>query len=224
LCKTFFRAREILTFAPHFMMTPDQDIQRIYTKGFELFKQFGIKAVTMDQISQACGISKRTLYKHVDNKQDYLKKAFLFIAEVMHRELHAALNSANGNAIDELFAIEKFAELRMRGEEDKLIFQLGYYYPEVASILKKKREEIVFSFTRTNLNKGIDEGTYRNDLHIEHIAMLYYGHILALHESVISDTTLDLDDLRNTSLKYHIRGIASAKGLEYLNKLIQTEQ
>ena len=84
--KTFFRAREILTFAPHFMMTPDQDIQRIYTKGFELFKQFGIKAVTMDQISQACGISKRTLYKHVDNKQDYLKKAFLFIAEVMNRE------------------------------------------------------------------------------------------------------------------------------------------
>lgn len=178
----------------------------------------------MDQISQACGISKKTLYKYVDNKQDFLMKAFLFIAEVMKMELHAAVSSKKGNAIDELFAIEKFAELRVRGEEDKLIFQLGYYYPEVATILKKKREEIVFSFTRINLNKGIEEGTYRNDLHIEHIAMLYYGHILALHESVISDTTLDLDDLRKTSLKYHIRGIASAKGLDYLNKLIQTEQ
>jgi len=206
------------------MMTTDQDIHRIYAKGFELFKQFGIKAVTMDQISQACGISKKTLYKYVDNKQDFLMKAFLFIAEVMNMELREAVSSKKGNAIDELFAIEKFAELRIRGEEDKLIFQLGFYYPEVATVLKKKREEIVFSFTRINLNKGIDEGTYRKDLHIEHIAMLYYGHILALHESVVSDTTLDLDDLRNTSLKYHIRGIASAKGLDYLNKLIQTEQ
>ena len=102
----------------------------------------------MDQISQACGISKKTLYKYVDNKQDFLMKAFLFIAEVMNMELRAAVSSKKGNAIDELFAIEKFAELRIRGEEDKLIFQLGFYYPEVATVLKKKREEIVFSFTR----------------------------------------------------------------------------
>jgi len=53
--------------------------------------------------------------------------------------------------------------------------------------------------------------------------LLYYGHILAVHEGVVSNENIKLDQLRKTSLRYHIRGIASANGLEYLNQLIATQ-
>ena len=78
--------------------------------------------------------------------------------------------------------------------------------------------------THHNLEKGIKEGLYRKDLEVDHITILYYGHILAAHENNVSEQPTSLNQLRQTSLKYHIRGIASNKGIKYLNQLINNEE
>jgi AcrR family transcriptional regulator len=205
-------------------MSITADAVKIFATGFELFKRFGIKAVTMEQISSACGISKKTLYKFVSNKADFLFQSFSFFAQSMEGVLYEVLENNGGNAIDDLFAIERFAEKHMRGDEDRLIGQLEQYYPELAPRLKKKREEVVFKITQDNLKKGIEEGLYRQDIAVDHITILYYGHILATHENNIAERPADLDELRQTSLRYHIRGIASDKGIQYLNQIINNEE
>jgi AcrR family transcriptional regulator len=177
----------------------------------------------MDQIASSCGISKKTLYKYVKNKEDLLEKVFEQAAAFMKAELEEAISQVNGNAIDQLFAMERFAEVRMRDDKDRLLHQLDHYYPSIAKGMKVKREDIVFKVTKRNLEQGIREGLYRADLHVDHITLLYYGHILAVHEGVVSNENIKLDQLRKTSLRYHIRGIASANGLEYLNQLIATQ-
>ena len=205
-------------------MSITADAVKIFATGFELFKKFGIKAVTMEQISSACGISKKTLYKFVSNKPDFLFQSFSFFAQGMEAVLYEVLEKNGGNAIDDLFAIERFAEKHMRGDEDRLIGQLEQYYPELAPRLKKKREELVFKITQDNLRKGMKEGLYRQDIAVDHITILYYGHILATHENNIAERPADLDELRQTSLRYHIRGIASDKGIQYLNQIINNEE
>ena len=109
-------------------MSITADAVKIFATGFELFKKFGIKAVTMEQISSACGISKKTLYKFVSNKPDFLFQSFSFFAQSMEGILYEVLEKNGGNAIDDLFAIERFAEKHMRGDEDRLIGQLEQYY------------------------------------------------------------------------------------------------
>ena len=205
-------------------MSITADAVKIFATGFELFRKFGIKAVTMEQISSACGISKKTLYKFVSNKSDFLFQSFSFFAQSMEGVLYEVLEKNGGNAIDDLFAIERFAEKHMRGDEDRLIGQLEQYYPELAPRLKKKREELVFKITQDNLRKGMKEGLYRQDIAVDHITILYYGHILATHENNIAERPADLDELRQTSLRYHIRGIASDKGIQYLNQIINNEE
>ena len=176
----------------------------------------------MDQIASSCGMSKKTLYKHVKNKEDLLEKAFEQAAAFMKAELEDAISSVGGNAIDQLFAMERFAEVHMRDDKDRMLHQLEHYYPSIASGMKAKREDIVFTVTKRNLERGISEGLYRTDLQVDHISLLYYGHVLAVHEGVISNEHIKLDQLRKTSLRYHIRGIATPNGLEYLNQLIAT--
>ncbi|MDG1186163.1 MAG: TetR/AcrR family transcriptional regulator [Schleiferiaceae bacterium] len=198
----------------------DTELSRVLFTSLELFLQFGVKSVNMDQIASSCGISKKTLYKHVKNKEDLLEKVFEQAAAFMKAELEEAISQVNGNAIDQLFAMERFAEVRMRDDKDRLLHQLDHYYPSIAKGMKVKREDIVFKVTKRNLEQGIREGLYRADLHVDHITLLYYGHILAVHEGVVSNENIKLDQLRKTSLRYHIRGIASANGLEYLNQLI----
>ena len=177
----------------------------------------------MDQIASSCGMSKKTLYKHVKNKEDLLGKAFEQAVVFMKAELEDAISSVDGNAIDQLFAMERFAEVHMRDDKDRMLHQLEHYYPTIANGMKAKREETVFTVTKRNLERGIQEGLYREDLHVDHISLLYYGHVLAVHEGVISNEHIKLDQLRKTSLRYHIRGIATANGLEYLNQLIATQ-
>lgn len=205
-------------------MSITADAVKIFATGFELFKKFGIKAVTMEQISNACGISQKTLYKFVSNKSDFLFQSFSFFAQSTEGVLYEVLEKNGGNAIDDLFAIERFAEKHMRGDEDRFIGQLEQYYPELALRLKKKREELVFKITQDNLRKGMKEGLYRQDIAVDHITILYYGHILATHENNIAERPADLDELRQTSLRYHIRGIASDKGIQYLNQIINNEE
>jgi AcrR family transcriptional regulator len=177
----------------------------------------------MDQIASRCGISKKTLYKHVKNKEDLLEKAFAQAVVFMKAELEEAISNVDGNAIDQLFAMERFAEVHMRDDKDRMLHQLEHYYQAIATNMKAKREDIVFTVTKGNLERGISEGLYREDLHVDHISLLYYGHVLAVHEGVISNEHIKLDQLRKTSLRYHIRGIATANGLEYLNQLIATQ-
>lgn len=198
----------------------DTELSRVLFTSLELFLQFGVKSVNMDQIASSCGISKKTLYKYVKNKEDLLEKVFEQAAAFMKAELEEAISQVNGNAIDQLFAMERFAEVRMRDDKDRLLHQLDHYYPSIAKGMKVKREDIVFTVTKRNLEQGIREGLYRADLHVDHITLLYYGHILAVHEGVVSNENIKLDQLRKTSLRYHIRGIASVNGLEYLNQLI----
>lgn len=199
-------------------MEPEK--HRIFIKSLELFKQFGVKAVTMDQISSACGISKKTLYKYVENKNDLIDQCFDMAASHMKGVMLEELAHSQGNAIDKLFALETFAEKNLRGEEDRLMNQLQMYYPEVSAKVNAQRETLVMGFTLKNLEEGMAQGLYRADLNVKAIAILYYGHVLAVHENVVGDNDVDFDELRKVSLRYHIRGIASAKGLEYLNQRI----
>ena len=49
-----------------------------------------------------------------------LLKAFSAFAAVMENSLFQAVENHGGNAIDDLFAIERFAEKHIRGDEDRL--------------------------------------------------------------------------------------------------------
>lgn len=197
----------------------DAELVKILEHSLQLFEQYGVKAVTMDQVSAACGISKKTLYKYVSNKEDLMLQTFQRVELMIKAQMEQFVELDQNNAIDKLFALEQFAKSHLREGLHSLIVQLDQYYPAVAHEMKVRRENIMFTFTKKNLREGIREGLYRQDLHVDHITLLYYGHVLATHDNFVS-ASFDTDELRKTSLLYHIRGIASPKGLEYLNTLI----
>ena len=48
--------------------------EKILNKSAELFLTYGFKSVTMDDIANEMGISKKTIYQHFDNKTNLLKQ------------------------------------------------------------------------------------------------------------------------------------------------------
>jgi len=94
-----------------------------------LYKKYGVKSVTMDDIAGEFGISKKTLYQHFKNKVDVIDKVAHYEFDKEGEELEK-LYQEHKHVIDQLYAVSKF----MIEMNFKLTLSLTYsmdkYYPK----------------------------------------------------------------------------------------------
>ncbi len=210
-------------------MATDKEIARedrgkcLVDEAVKVFWTYGIKSVTMDDMSARLGISKKTLYQHVKDKNDLVAKVLRHVRtqfkEAIDEELAKELN-----AIDELFAITNRVAGQLRGIHPSIHFDLEKYHPEAFhEMLENKRSEI-YGCMAANMQRGIREGVYRDDLDIPMIAMIYIARFdLVFDGELFPPEQFNMDDLHWELFRYHIHGIASAKGLKYLQKKVAKE-
>ena len=80
--------------------------EAIIDKSCELFLNLGFKSVTMDEIANAMGVSKKTIYKYFNNKTDLVTE----VTNTMFEKISCGIDQVCGidmNPIDEIFAIKK---------------------------------------------------------------------------------------------------------------------
>ena len=53
--------------------------EKIIHKASDLFLSYGFKSVTMDDLANALGISKKTIYQNFDNKTKLVEATSLYI-------------------------------------------------------------------------------------------------------------------------------------------------
>ena len=70
----------------------------------KIFMQYGIKSVNMDDMARHLGVSKKTLYLVVKDKEDLVRKAICAFGEIEDNQILSIVNK-NLTAIDESFEI-----------------------------------------------------------------------------------------------------------------------
>ena len=199
----------------------NEDLKNILVKVRELYNKYGIKSITMDDVARELGISKKTLYQFVSDKDDLVGKFIDFEIEIRQEEICKCFKSEL-NAIEELFEISIFMNKLMKEQNPATEYDLKKYYPNHYQNTVKIRRARMYSYLLLNLKKGKDEGLYRQEMNEEVIAKLY----LSRSENIHMDTLFTVEEF--TSLKlfielltYHVRGIATEKGIEVLDKKIK---
>jgi len=181
---------------------------------------YGIKSITMDDVSRELGVSKKTLYQFVTDKDDLVGKFIDNEIAIRQEEICKCFRTGL-NAIEELFEISIFMNKIMRNQNPATEHDLKKYYPEHYQKIVKTRREGVYSYILTNLNNGKKEGLYRDDLNNEIIARLY----LSRAESIHTNDMFTIEEFTSHELfieliKYHVRGIATQKGIGVLEQKI----
>ena len=98
-------------------------VQEITHQVPELFRDFGIKSLTMDDISSSLGISKKTLYKYVSDKNDLVNK--VISSSIEQKETYLVdLIEKNNHPIDELVSIAKFSIIEISSLHPTVQFDL----------------------------------------------------------------------------------------------------
>lgn len=187
----------------------------------KIFMQYGIKSVNMDDMARHLGVSKKTLYVVVKDKEELIRKSIIGYCDLEDKQVESICNKGL-NAIDESLEIMKMVTTMLQNVHPSVIYDMEKYHPEIFSDLKSSRNQTIFNCMLSNMQKGQKEGLYRKDFNPEIITRLYMSHVdVMLNQHLFPFDKWSLVDIYKEAFAYHIRGIASPKGEEYLKQKLK---
>jgi TetR/AcrR family transcriptional regulator, cholesterol catabolism regulator len=189
-----------------------------------LFMKFGIKSLTMDDISRHLGISKKTLYQFVSDKKDLVKKALELVIGNEQCML-GDICVKEENAIDALLAINKKISEKLQTIQPAVMYDLQKYYPAAWQVMEEHKKCFVYDMIVNNINTGKKQGYYRENVNPDIITSIYITMINKIFDSdMFPSQKYNFSTIHKEIVRYHIRGIASSKGIDYLVKRLKDTQ
>ncbi len=202
----------------------EQKLNYILAKSYELFNKYGIRSITMDDVCRELGISKKTLYEYIENKEDLVRK---FVESDVKRREDNFLQIFNMkyNAIEELFEVHKLIKQMINEYNPSTEFDLKKYYPEIFHDIKSGKRQKMYEAVLNNLIKGKEEGLYRHELDENIIAKLYVSRIeSACENDIFTEEEYKSPAFINDIIVYHIRGVANKKGIDVLEHILKEQR
>lgn len=207
------------------MTTENQDLKReqILQLSRELFMRYGIRSMTLDEVSNRAGMSKKTFYQHFANKGALVKAIVEFDVEQQRKQLEKFTTATGVNAIDKLSQIFGCWLEMFRHLHSSVMHDLRRYHPQAWDKVEGFKWQFLKQIICENMAEGMEQGLYRSDLDSEFIARLYIargdvfteGKVFPPHEFLISELIIK-------SFHFHMRAIVSEKGRRYLEQHEQT--
>ena len=196
--------------------------EKIISKSEELFLSLGFKSVTMDDIANAMGISKKTIYTHFSNKTELVEVVTFSVLDHISEGIDR-INAASINPIEELYDIKLFVMNYLKNEKVSPQHQLKKYYPQIFERLQIKQFEKMHSSVENSLKMGMNTGLFRPDIDINFISRMYFNGMTGIRDiSIFPESLFDKNYLFESYLEYHLRAIITKTGLNLLNNYIKS--
>lgn len=197
---------------------------KIINTSAQLFLSLGFKSVTMDDIAQKIGISKKTIYVHFSNKTKLVEAVTHNLFESICSGIDCICGNSK-NPIEELYDIKMFVMNHLENEQTSPQYQLKKYYPQIYNIIHIKQFEKMHESVKHSLQKGIETGLFRPNIDVNFISRMYFNGMTGIkEESIFPRNEFTMNYLMESYLEYHLRAIVTEKGLDILNKFITTNQ
>lgn len=180
--------------------------------------KYGLKSLTMDDIAKELGMSKKTIYHFVENKAELVKYTLedYLAAE---KEYMAGVLKDSKNSIDEMSRLIEYLSQTLREFNASSMYDMQKYYPESWALYTDYRYNYLLAQIRTNLENGIKEGYYRQELNPDIISKLYVFAIeIQRNQELFPTERYQFIDIYLEFQNYHLRGIVTPKGLKYLEE------
>jgi AcrR family transcriptional regulator len=200
----------------------DDKMAQILKASGVLFLKYGIRSISMDDIAREMGISKKTLYQYVENKNDLIEK--LLADFIKSSKACVTEGSANLNAIDILLEVSVKVSQEIKEMNPAILFDLEKFYPALFRTFVQAKRDHVYTKIKENLEQGISEGIYRADIDAALVSKLYVKKLIDVHDpEFLSSVDFSYEKVFQVMFDNHIRGIANPVGLAYYEKQINKQ-
>ena len=190
---------------------------RILNHAQKLFMRNGIKSVSMDDIAADMAISKKTLYKWFENKDQIVHAATNRHLEGTQHDCTAMIQAAT-SAIDELFRMLEWVKQEFSNVHPSIFYDLQKFHPATWQLWQAHKNEFILSQIMQNLRRGIAEGLFRADLDLDVIARLRLAQIeLQFDPDTYPPREFANERVSVALLEHFMLGVATLKGHKLIN-------
>lgn len=193
--------------------------ERIIGGAAELFRTYGIRAVTMDTIAGHLGMSKRTIYEVFADKDELLVGVLRNMAE-KQKELVARILEESENSIVAIFRLLEINMVHFQDMSPAFQADLKKYHRDVLMQKSEKCEMPDYSVNLLLIERAVKEKFFRRNINPELVNRGLYIFIRSMidQEMFPFEQFSRKEIVKNLFINY-LRGLATEEGLELINKL-----
>jgi hypothetical protein len=191
--------------------------ERILVKAEELFMRFGIRSVSMDDIANSLGMSKKTLYQYFSEKDELVDAVVEGHIGKTQVDCIQCRKEAQ-DAIHEIFITMERIMDAFSNMNPMLLYDLEKFHHKSFQRVKEHKEKFLLQVIQENIDWGVKDELYRNDIDVDVMCKFRIeSMMIPFNVAVFPPGKYNLAHNCELIIENFIYGLATIKG----HKLIQ---
>ena len=191
---------------------------RIKRKADELFRRYGVKSVTMDEIASQLGVSKKTIYQSFADKNQLVDEVIVDMLGLQRSFCMESMTNAE-NAVHEVFLTMESMEKLFMNMNPSFVFDVERGNPSTYKKFLDFKYNFILGIMKKNIIRGKEEGLYRENLNEDLIAKFRLETMmLPFNEEVFPRDQFPLIALHQELIEYNLYGMVTLKGYKLITK------
>lgn len=149
--------------------------QVIEDAALALFKQYGVKNVSIDDIAQRSGCSKRIIYDLFSSKEKLVNTTLMNFYVTVRREI-AEIERQHLHPVISIVEIYAYLVREMSLLHPIFLHSIKKYFPQVAGIYYKLQDKMISNTLMPLYKNAIDREIIRKDVNVKVLMDLHKKH------------------------------------------------
>jgi AcrR family transcriptional regulator len=197
---------------------------KIVEKAGELYMQYGIRSVTMDDIASQLSISKKTIYQYFKDKSELVNT----VAEIhlqTEGQRFLGLTELSENSVHELILLSSCLRESMREMKMNLMHELQKFYPKAWEMYEEFKRNVMKVSIIQVINRGQQEGFFRSEIDSELIAIMRIEQVQTfIIGNHFPKGKRSLEEIQMQLFDHFIHGLFTVEGHQLFNQYLTTNK
>ncbi len=200
------------------MQTEKEIRNKILQKSLDFFLQNGYSKVTMGEIANNAGISKKTLYKYFSNKENLFESIYTSFTCQNDIYIEQLFNNNEIGYVEKVKSILAHVSQHVAKLKGPLMQDLESHHPQMWKKIQVYMQKKAWEKFSILVEEGIKHGIFRESIN-KNIVVLVYVFSLQnlLTPSILSELPLSAEQVYNTLVNIIFEGILTEEGRTKFN-------
>ncbi|WP_445736701.1 TetR/AcrR family transcriptional regulator [Mariniflexile sp.] len=138
------------------------------------FTTFGSKRFTLDELANELGISKKTIYKYFETKEDLVSESLSHLLNRYLSEINDIVKDAHEDPITKIIFIYQKGFGYLKHFKPSFLYGIKKYYPKADRVFNDFSNKLVHGTISSLLKEAQAKAYIREDIELNLICELYF--------------------------------------------------
>ena len=187
--------------------------EKILHKATEMFLQYGFSRVTMEEIAEELGMSKKTLYKFFPGKEQLLKEMVNDMKCKFEDYVQELWGNNKMSFIEKLKNLMNYISNQPSAFRGPLSIDLQKNFPLLWEEINESRKTHSLHKFNLLLSEGIGKGVFRKDIDQQIVVLLFMNAVQGiLNPDVLSQLPYTANQVFESIIRILMEGIFTEEG------------